>query len=504
MAALGGTVLIGAAASVGVAAPPPNVEPSVPSPPAFRDGVEAYIYGYPLAMLGMTERVATTVSGFTPGASRAPINQFVYGTTLPNGTYKDVVLPSTTTLYEAAFLDVSTEPMVMHIPPIDRFFLMETLDAWTNVSMQSPGTRLDSQPGDYAFVGPSYNKPLPVGVNVIRMPTNTIWIIGRIFTTGTQEDLHHVKHAILKDLTLKPLSAFVNGGHYTPPSNLPVDPSIDTVTTPLRQVKNMDACAFFGTMAALMRTNPPLLPQDERMVRRLKNIGIVPGDPFDCTQLSDARKAVLQGAVAIARHFLANPANSPAQPGDTGWTITLNVGDYGKQYLLRAFVAEKALGANLPQDAVYGYATEDGSKAALRGTGHYQLHFDRPTSTQASGQMPPVSPKAFWSVTIYNNDGTLVDHPGVDYNAIGVGPETLGAIIQGHAACFNPDGSMDIWMQAEKPSDPNHVCNWLPIPPKPADPTVTDEDFIVFLRMYMPEDVVLDSKWIPPGIVQLP
>jgi hypothetical protein len=82
--------------------------------------------------------------------------------------------------------------MILHIPPIDRFWLMQTLDAWTNVSQQSPGTRIGSQPGDYALIGPNWNGLLPPGVNKIVMPTNTAWIIGRIFTSGTQEDLNHV------------------------------------------------------------------------------------------------------------------------------------------------------------------------------------------------------------------------------------------------------------------------------------------------------------------------
>jgi hypothetical protein len=70
---------------------------------AFTDGVDAYIYGYPLVMVGLTERVATTVPGAVPGSGRAPINQLVKETKLPNGSYKDVVLPSTSTLYTALF-----------------------------------------------------------------------------------------------------------------------------------------------------------------------------------------------------------------------------------------------------------------------------------------------------------------------------------------------------------------------------------------------------------------
>jgi hypothetical protein len=173
--------------------------------------------------------------------------------------------------------------MVFHIPNINRFWLMQTLDAWTNVNEQSPGTRRQSQPGDCAFVGPDWKKDLPSGVNRIDMATNTAWIIGRIFTSGTAEDLEYLRTEVLPNFKLIPLSAFIQGGDYKAPGNLPVDPSIETQVTPLHQVANMDACVFFGTLATMMKSNSPLLPQDQPTIERIVNIGITPGKPFDCS-----------------------------------------------------------------------------------------------------------------------------------------------------------------------------------------------------------------------------
>ena len=61
----------------------------------FRDAVAAYIYGYPLVAIAMTERVSTTISDATTAQlGRAPINQFYRAQTLPVGSaFKDVVLP---------------------------------------------------------------------------------------------------------------------------------------------------------------------------------------------------------------------------------------------------------------------------------------------------------------------------------------------------------------------------------------------------------------------------
>jgi len=494
-------VIIAMLASLSVGQAPQEANDSE----AFRDGVDAYIYGYPLMMIGLTERVATTVGGPVLNSGRAPINQLIEEDKLPNGSYTDVVLPSTSTLYVSTFLSLKAEPMVLHIPFINRFYLMQTLDAWTNVSEQSPGTRRHSTPGDYAFVGPDYtgDPAIPPGVIRIDMPTNTVWIIGRIFTSGTPGDLDYLKGAVLSNLKLLPLSAFIQGGDYTAPSNLPVDPSIETKTTPLHQVANMDACAFFGTLAAMLKTNSPLLPQDERTVERLAKIGIVPGSPFDCSDpsIDPQTKAALQLATVAGRAAVEN-LGSAIPPTTTNWFfLTKILGDYKMHYLIRAVVANQALGANLPQDAVYGYATSDSNNEVFKIKNKYKLHFNPSGAT--TGQLPPVNPKGFWSVTIYNANGTLVNRPDLprnkQYNAIGVGP--LGPTIQNHTACLNPDKSMDLYFQVNPPAGGIALCNWIPLPKK-GNTDSTKNDFIVFLRMYWPDAGVLNGQWIPPAVTQ--
>jgi hypothetical protein len=189
------------------------------------------------------------------------------------------------------------------------------------------------------------------------------------------------------------------------------------------------------------------------------------------------------------------------QPTTTNWLMPLNVGEYGRRYLLRAVVANKALGANLPEDAVYGYTTNDGGGNPLKGKNRYTIHFAAATNRHIAGEVPPVSINSFWSVTIYRADGRLVDKPGVTYNAIGVGPQGV-ATIQNHTACFNRDGSLDLYLQADQPSDAAQACNWIPIPDD--EQLAADEpDFIVFLRMYWPDQAVLRGRWIPPAVRQL-
>jgi hypothetical protein len=195
---------------------------------------------------------------------------------------------------------------------------------------------------------------------------------------------------------------------------------------------------------------------------------------------------------------------SAIPPTSTNWSfLTKILGDYQTHYFIRAVVANKALGANLPEDAVYGYAVADGSGQLLKIANWYKLHFN--PKTASTGQLPPVNEKAFWSVTIYDSTGRLVDRTDIpletSYNAIGVGPVGFGATIQNHTACFNSDNSLDLYLQVEQPSGGTELCNWLPLPQMPNTDS-TKSDFIVFLRMYWPDAVVLNGDWTPPPVLK--
>jgi hypothetical protein len=466
-------------------------------PLIFADAVQAYIYGYPLMMFGMTTRIGTTVSNPNDRLGGAPLNQFGKEPQLPDATFTAVVLPSTTTLYASSFLNLQQEPMILRIPDMQgRFWLMQMLDGWTEVSTKSPGTRQGSKPGEYALVGPDYTGGPIQGVqDVIRMPTNLMWIIGRIYTTGPK-DVPNVVSNIYPGLQLVPLSQRSNT-NYQAPANLPLQPLADLITPPVNQVAGMDACAFFGGFEAMLRYNLPIPGQDDPIVEKLHRLGLDTIDPntnmltaFDCTSMANAGQlATLQQAVVVARTFLQKAPTPP--PTKTFWFMQTSViGEFKDNYLLRAVVAEQALGANNPQDAVYGYTQKDGRGRNLNGNNNYKIHFGVPGT---DGGIPPVttgSPGGFWSVTIYDSNGKLVPSPdpNVNYNAIG------GMKVQDHTGCFNSDNSIDLYLQPDPPAGGVAYCNWLPTP-KSNDP------YIVFLRMYWPTDTILNGGWIPPRIM---
>ena len=183
-------------------------------------GVEAYIYGYPLVTMEYTRRVITNVA--KPEGTKAPMGQLGRLREYPNASFKDVTAPNADTLYTYAFVDVGTEPVVLSLPDAhDRYYLFPMLDGWTDV-FQVPGKRTTGTGAQtYAITGPGWKGALPAGVTEYKSPTAIVWLLGRIYCTGTAEDYAAV-HKLQDAVSIVPLSAY--GKPYTAPVGK-VDPA---------------------------------------------------------------------------------------------------------------------------------------------------------------------------------------------------------------------------------------------------------------------------------------
>ncbi|MBS0189809.1 MAG: DUF1254 domain-containing protein [Phycisphaerales bacterium] len=433
-------------------------------------GTEAYIYGYPLVTMDMTRRVMTNVE--KPEGTRAPMGQLVRMRTYPNAQFRDVTAPNADTLYTTAWMDVGTEPWVLSIPDADgRYFLMPMLDGWTDV-FQVPGTRTTgTKPQTYVITGPNWKGQIPQGMTEYKSPTSMVWLLGRIYCSGTPEDYKAV-HAMQDKVSIQPLSTW--GKTYTPGPGK-VDASIDMKKAVREQVNSMTAEKYFETLANLLKDNPPAAA-DAPMVAKLAQIGIVPGQPFNAASWSpETAKAMQQvpklGFEQIMAHFKEAGRNV------NGWVFTTDAGLYGTDYLQRAFITAIGLGANRPQDAVYPTSEADAAGKPYDGSKHYVIHFDK-------GQFPPVD--GFWSLTMYDAAFFFVDNPLNRY--------TLSSRSNFNK---NPDGSVDLYLQHESPG-PDKENNWLPAP---------KGRFILMLRLYWPKEKppsILDATWVPPAATLMP
>ena len=427
---------------------------------------DAYIYGYPLVTMEMTRRVITNVAKVE--GTHGPMGQIIKLREYPNASFRDVTAPNADTLYTTAFFDVGKEPWVLSIPDMkDRYFLFPMLDGWTNV-FQVPGKRTTGTGAQtYAITGPGWKGTLPTGVREYKSPTSIVWLLGRIYCTGTPEDYAAV-HALQDQVKLMPLSSY--GKPYTPPAGT-VDPSIDMKTAVREQVNRMDPIAYFTLLAQLMKTNPPAVADAPELAKSAR-IGLVAGKDFDAGKLLNADFAKRIPQVAFDRIMLQFKVNK-AIKDINGWGYTTKTGLYGTDYFMRAFVTAIGLGANRPQDAVYPSSQKDGDGKAYDGANKYVLHF-------AKGQMPPA--RGFWSVTMYDSDYFFVANPINRYS-----------ISARQNLKSNTDGSVDLYIQKDSPGA-DKEANWLPAP---------SGKFQLMMRLYWPNErnpSILDGSWEPPAV----
>ena len=440
---------------------------------AVSDGVEAYIYGYPLVTMEMTRRVMTNVR--EPAGTRAPMGQFVRARSYPDASFRDVTAPNADTLYTTAWIDVGREPWILSLPDAqDRYYLFPMLDGWTDV-FQVPGKRTTGTgPQKYAITGPGWKGTLPDGVVEYKSPTSLVWLLGRIYCTGTPEDYAAV-HKLQDEISVVPLSSY--GKPYSPPAG-EVDATVDMKTAVREQVNKLSVDEYFNLLAKLMKDNPPSAA-DQPMLKKMAKLGIVPGQPFDGSKLRPMAREAFSEVPDIAQKKIMLWLKEGIIAGDMklehGWVFTTKTGLYGMNYIQRALVTAIGLGANRPQDAVYPTSEGPNVLESYNGGHKYVMHFDK-------GQLPPV--EGFWSLTMYDADYFFVNNPLNRYSISA--RQNLKA---------NADGSVDLYIQHDSPGA-DKESNWLPAPA---------DKFILMMRLYWPSEKdpsILDGSWKIPAVTK--
>ena len=424
---------------------------------------EAYVYTYPLVLMDLTRRQMTNIEAGKV-ENRGPAMTFTHVRAFPGADKREVVRPNFDTLYSLAWLDLTEEPAIVSVPEIQgRFYMLPLLDMLTDV-FAIIGTRATgTQAGHYAVARPDWSGQLPAGVTRINAPTPYVWIIGRTQTNGPKD--YDAVHRIQDALGLSPLSEW---GKTRQPVKVEIDPDVDMETPPLEQIGRISASAYFEYAAELMKVHPPHIT-DHVIIARMKRIGFQAGqslhfEGLDPTVRRALEQAPTDGLKSMQARFpkIGSEAN--------GWRLSTGMGVYGNNYLDRAVIAMVGLGANPPEEAIYPINFSDSEGNPVVGEHDYVLHFER-------DQLPPAD--AFWSVTMYDEVGYHAANR-LDRFALGDRDDLV----------FNPDGSLDIYIQHESPGAAKEP-NWLPAP---------RGRLSITMRLYAPRMEALDGRWVPPPI----
>ncbi|MFF4579882.1 DUF1254 domain-containing protein [Streptomyces sp. NPDC001373] len=422
---------------------------------------EAYTYLYPMVMMDVTRRQATSPLA-AEKAGYGPPNEFHHLREFPSAEFRAVVRPNFDTLYSNAWLDLTGGPVELHVSDTaDRYFMLPLMDMWTDVFATVGARTTGTGDQDYLIVGPDHDATPRDGVTVLRAPTPYVWIIGRTQTNGPAD--YEAVWEVQDGYTLTAV----------PPRGYDdLDSDIDVTADALALVNALSAVDFFSWAAEALAVNPPHAA-DFSVLARIANLGIVPGQKFDPSRFTEADLAEIDAGVQEA---LAEILGSMAGFGvaANGWRTSLDtMGVYGNSYFKRAGVAAGGLGANPPEDAVYPVLVADADGDPVNGDNDHLLRFE-------AAAMPPAG--AFWSVTMYDAEGFQVAN---EINRFALGDRD-------DLVHDQQDGSLTLYISQHNPG-PDREANWLPAPSGPLGIT---------MRLYAPEPEVLDGTWNPPVVTK--
>lgn len=428
---------------------------------------DIYIYGYPMVLMEFNRAVQTNFSRAT--SEGAPVNQFMHQRSLPDERSR-TLSPEMDVLTSSAWLDLSAEPMVLSVPDTGgRFYNIPILSAWTDV-IGSPSSRQNGNgKADYLITGPGWRGSVPQGLVEIKSPTNTAWILGRIQTQGPKD--YKAVRTLQDRMKIIGLAGWEK--REQPRALGIVDSSVDMITTPIQQVESLSGVQFMEKLSIYLRRNPPK-PEDTELIAKMRRLGLVMGEAFDGSVLSEReREAINGGAQSALRKIVAYAFSGPGRIQDRGWVYFYHTGVYGADYLNRSAVAKFSLGSPLPQDVVTIKAERDSNGMLLNGSNHYELRI--------TPQDLPVS-ATHWTLTVYD---------AMESPFRGKVPKIISSRSKLHRSA---DGSLRVVIQS-RPPVPALNGNWLAV--------AAGQSFILNMRLYNPGPEVLNYNWRLPGVQQV-
>src|SRR5208283_5070824 len=327
-------------------------------------------------------------------------------------------------------------PTVFQVPDFgDRYWVYPLYDTRTD-EIARIGKQYGSKPGFYMIVGRNWDGKVPAGITaVLRSPTDLVFAIPRVQMDDTAEDRKAIQPS-LSQVVMYPLSQFGGTMKTIDWSKIP---SVPVPAGPPNKWVNPET--YFDDLPAVMKEAPPL-PGEEALYGQI-------GSVFDAAAKDPAIKKALVESFVAAENELIKPLWLWRYNGisaGNGWTTLTNGAEWGVDYLTRTAVAFTNIYVNVPPEAKYFYNEDDSAGAQLDGRNLYAVTF-------AKGQTPPV--KGFWSMTLYNADGSLTLYAG-----------------------------------ARSPGKEKEA-NWLPAP---------NGVFSLYIRGYWADQSMLDGAWTPPTI----
>lgn len=432
---------------------------------------QATIYLFPVYEM-YRMRWQATVDESNP--LRQKLNRFLHIPVLADHRARLVTTPNADTLHSSAWLDLAIEPLFLTVPPVgDHYYSYTFLDLFTNSFAQVSHRLHGGQPRPHMIVGPTWQGDASFEVELVRAPTNAVWLLGRVLVDGPGE-LDRVRtlqaRVLLETPDMRNERRILEARELMRQRTFaPAEPVADW------PAPNRDDPFDLLKVGARALAESPLGERDKTVLQGFAPLRLRPGK-FDLRAFGEGERNAILAGIEQGHADIRSAGRRYGRTID-GWSYGERpLGNLGDDHLYRAYIALTGLGALEPAEAVYMTCGVDAAGRPLSGTGRYTVTFP-------PGGLPPV--RAFWSLTVYEvtpeGRAFLVDNP-IGRHAVGDRTPDLRS---------EADGSLTIHLQRERPDDTPAAANWLPAPAGPMR---------LVLRAYEPQDALIEGRYRVPAV----
>lgn len=383
-------------------------------------------------------------------------NRLLHRTTLSQPRDRSITMPNTDTLYSTAWLDLAGGPQRLTIPAMgSRYHSVELMHPFTDAfAILRNEEQRDTR--DFLIVGPDWNGKARPQEIVIRSPTRDVWLVARTFVAGTS-DLAQAQRL---------------QGAYSLSGDKGADGGTTTeVGAPIPARPN--GSQFVAIVNAALARGPIPRGHAERLDCLALTLGWEATTPF-APRIDPAMGAVFD------RHLsrLYDETSRALKKSGVlrhGWRYPQsNIAAFGSDDAYRSAIALGGLAALPVSEAINPLTSEDSDGVPFVGSSRYRLVIPKDV---------PVD--AFWSLTLYESDGT--GRWFLYKNSIGrYSVTSLTNDIKTSA-----DGTIVVNISHEEPGD---RTNWLPAP---------SGHFLLVFRAYRPRASVADGSFSLPAVIRV-
>jgi hypothetical protein len=420
-----------------------------------------YIYGYPLV------RQWQIMANFINDPTKKPFNELFYaGLTSPS--YQPFPGANVDTYYSLAWLDLTNTPILLSTPNSindNRWWSVLLVDVFTDVITNVPNLDKNVPPMKTIIVGPNnYDlfKHDPPGINIVKAPSNIVWLISRVEIQNND-----VNEASIFAHKITIQDVFPNA----PVLHIdPIDNSIYTSMT------------FYTILSGLlMYNNPPV--EETVLFDQFATIGFTYKTLFAPPAVGSPAYLGYMDAIPIALNQII-PFGAQYSSGlvvSNFWNAGTKAGVYGDDYIRRAYSSFVAnFGGNVVTQQFYAGNGQSSTGTGLNGNNSYVIHFN-------ANQLPDLNPLwGFFSIAAYLLPAlNLYPNPYDKYSIKSDNSDVH----------YNPDGSLDVYLQHNPPVDPALFANWIPVPLAP---------FYLVARFYAASTNFVNNFYMPPVTLSTP